>query len=356
MGIKSNWNTFLKSICNDIFESKHISEYAYKKIAIDISLYLHKFKAICGDRWLDAFINLIVKLRENDVHCVFVFDGKAPPEKGTEQNKRREERNKMRIKLQELEEAYQNFIDTHEVDECIQSMYDKRRVKTPNDILDKDWIEKKIESKKSQLYSISEEDIMKAKELFDILEVPYITAESEAEKLCSKICIDGNVEAVLSEDTDVMTYNTPVFITKFDTSSGKCVVIKNENLLKGLELEKHQLVDLCIMCGTDYNMNIPKVGSKTAYKYIKKHGTIDEIKRNTKLDTSILKYERSRELFTQFDDCSYNLKDIKFCGQPSLDNIRKFFTENNVNVSVDKVYKHFSSVEELEFEIQSDSE
>lgn len=356
MGIKSNWNTFLKSVCNDIFEENHISKYAYKKTAIDISLYLHKFKAICGDRWLDAFVNLITKLRENDVHCIFVFDGKAPPEKEAEQRKRRDEREKMRVKLQEIENAFDIFKESGNIEECIQTMFDRRRNKTDTDKLDELWIQKKIESKKSQLYTISEDDILKAKELFDILKIPYITAKGEAEKLCSKLCIDGCVNAVLSEDTDVMAYNTPVFITKFDSATGNCVVIRNENLLEGLDLNKSQLVDLCIMCGTDYNTNIPKVGSKTAYKYIKKHGNIDEIKKNTKLDTSILKYERSRELFTTFDDCTYDIKDIKFCGQPYKSKIYEFFSNNNVNISVDKVYICFSPEEELEFVIESESE
>ena len=95
MGIKSSFNKFLRDICPEIFEEIHISEYAYKKVAIDISLYLHKFKAVCGDRWLSAFINLIACLRRNEVHWVFIFDGKAPQEKEMERAKRHENREKM---------------------------------------------------------------------------------------------------------------------------------------------------------------------------------------------------------------------------------------------------------------------
>ena len=79
----------------------------------------------------------------------------------------------------------------------------------------------------------------------------------------------------------------------------------------------------------------------------------DELYPPTKED---LKYERSRELFTTFDDCKYDIKDIKFCGQPSKDKIDKFFNENNINVSVGKVYTCFSPEEELEFVIDSESE
>ena len=105
MGIKSSFNNFLRETCPDVFEPVHISEYSFTKVAIDISLYMHKFKAVCGDRWLSAFINLIASLRRNEIHCVFIFDGSAPPEKSGEQAKRRDNREKLDHQLYELEEA-----------------------------------------------------------------------------------------------------------------------------------------------------------------------------------------------------------------------------------------------------------
>ena len=83
MGIKS-LNKFLRKNCINIFEEIHISEYAYKKVAIDISLYLYKFKRSCGDTWLSVFLNLICCLRKNEIHCVFIYDNGAPPEKDLE--------------------------------------------------------------------------------------------------------------------------------------------------------------------------------------------------------------------------------------------------------------------------------
>ena len=72
MGI-ANLNTFLRKHCPDVFKEIHISEYAYKKLAIDTSLFLCKFKAICGDRWLTAFVNLVSCLRRNEIHCDFLM-------------------------------------------------------------------------------------------------------------------------------------------------------------------------------------------------------------------------------------------------------------------------------------------
>ena len=348
MGLKSSFNKFLRNTCPEVFEAIHISEYAYKKVAIDISLYLHKFKAVCGDRWLSAFINLIACLRRNEVHCVFIFDGKSPPEKETERAKRREDREKMEKRLYELEEAFEEYHKTGVVAKCLSDFYTQRH--SPKRLLgkigervDMGWVKSKIEQRRNQLYNISPKDFDYAKDLFRILKVPFYTAPWEAEKMCSKLCLDGKVDAVLSEDTDVVAYAAPMFLTKIDTATDTCVRISHEALLKGLELTPKQLLDLCIMCGTDYNPNIPRVGSKTAYKRITQHGGIEQIARDTSLDTSVLNHVRVRELFTDFED--YKLDTIPFCGTPDFDKLEKFVFAHHVQVNIKKLRKDFTHKE-----------
>jgi len=343
MGIKSNFNKFLRETCPEVFESIHISEYGFQKVAIDISLYLHKFKAVCGDRWLSAFINLIACLRRNEIHCVFIFDGKAPVEKEIERAKLREDREKQEQKLYELEEAFYNYQKTGVVANCLTSLCERR--KSPKRLLGKKsgvdvkWIEDKIQQKRNQMYSISSVDFELSKDLFKILNVPFYTAPWEAEKMASKLCIDGLVDAVLSDDTDVMAYASPVFLTKLNTSSDNCVRVTNKALLQGLELDAKKFLDFCIMCGTDYNSNIPRVGSKTAYKRILQHGGIDEIAAETRLDTSILNHKRGRQLFTEFED--YKIKSIPYCGQPDFPKLETFVIKHGVYVNIEKLRKDF---------------
>lgn len=347
MGLKSGWNNFLRDTCPEVFEEIHISEYGFKKVAIDISLYMHKFKAVCGERWLSAFINLISSLRRNEIHCVFIFDGKAPPEKKGEQDRRRTDRKKMEKQLCELEQAFKEYQKTGVIEKILSDLYSRRR--SPSHVrllgkkagrgVDMEWVEKKLEQRRNQLYDIGPDDFEKAKVLFGILKVPFYTAPWEAEKMCSKLCIDGKVDAVLSEDTDVMAYAAPVFLTKFDSSKDTCVRIQNNALMEGLELDAKQLLDLCIMCGTDYNPNIPRVGSKTAYKHILKHGSLDQITEKTNIDTSMLNYKRVIQLFTEFEN--YGLESIPFCGQPDFEKLQQFIIKYNVQVNIEKLYKDF---------------
>lgn len=347
MGIKSNFNKFLKDTCPQVFNDIHLSELSFQKVAIDISIYVHKYKAVCGDRWLSSLLNLIVSLRRNELHCIFVFDGKAPPEKVSEQQKRREEKDKMEDKLYILEQALDKYYKTGDVDSCLKDLYNKRRSPSRKTLMCKkkginmNWVINKIEQKRSQLYSISSADFENVRVMLDILNVPYITAPDEAEKLCAKLCIDGDVSAVLSEDSDVIAYGCPLFCTKIDTSKDTCVMIKCDDVLSGLELDYNSFLDFCILCGTDYNSNIPKVGSKTSYKYITKYKTIENIEENEEIDVSILNFVRVRELFSQFADDIY---DIPFCGKPDFDKLQEFMRCNNLpQMNFENLKKHFTT-------------
>jgi 5'-3' exonuclease len=351
MGIK-NLNKFLQTKCPTIFEYTHLSFYAYKKIAIDISLYLHKFKAVCGERWITAFINLIISLRRNEIHCVFIFDGKAPPEKDLERAKRGEEKEKLELNMYKFDEAMNEYENTGNVSEILRQLWIKRRpshsLNLPKRLLGQDvdkidmvWIKNKIEQKRNQIIDISEQDIVIVKQLFDIMNVPYYTATGEAEKLCAKLCRNELVYAVLSEDTDLIAYQTPRFLTKIDTSEDTCILLEYNNILGELNLTTSQMIDLCIMCGTDYNANIPRVGSQTAYKYIQTHGTIEEISKNMKLDINILNHIRGRELFTTWDPD--NITSIPYCGKPNIIELKKFISDNSININVDSFSDIFES-------------
>jgi len=348
MGIK-NLNQFLRGKCPEIFVETHISEFAYKKLAIDISLYLHKFKAAAGDRWLQAFLNFVVCLRRNNVHCTFIYDGQAPPEKAIEQADRRESQQKLIENVQILEQELELYNITGEVGLSIQNLWEKK--KSPpetrllssklSDGIDMKWVQSKIESKMSQIIHITENDILLTKNLFDILNVPYFTAPCEAEKLCSLLCKDGRVDAVLSEDTDILAYGCPIFLSKIDSKNDTVIMVEYTKVLSSLSLSSSQFLDLCIMSGTDYNKNIPKIGNVTSYKKILQYGSIEELEKKENLDTSILNYIRVRELFTQFKDDG--ITKISFCGIPKYEDLIQFSQLHNLHINIPKLKSSFET-------------
>lgn len=351
MGIK-NLSKFLRTKFPEVYEDIHISEYHFKRVAIDTSLYLCSYKALYNDPndpsnmsgWLSAFVKLVACLRENEVHCVFVYDSGYPPEKEAEKKDRYEQREKMVERMCKLEEAIDLYNTTGEATQYLIDFQKRRKIAQPSMLkegqitINIKAIEYALEKTKKQLFNITPADYEASRKLFDILDVPYLYAPMEAETLCADLCLQGQVDAVLSEDTDVLTYGAPVFLTKFDPRSGTCKRIIHTDMLEKMDLSKDQFIDFCIMCGTDYNKNIFRVGPNKAYDYIHEHKTIEEVDKNTKLDISILNHVRVRELFKDYEKSTVK---VSYCGEPDFSLLQQFLVKKNVRINVDILYKSF---------------
>jgi 5'-3' exonuclease len=227
-----------------------------------------------------------------------------------------------------------------------------------------------LEKLQSQQISITSDDMALLKDMFRVLQVPSILAHGEGEALASALCVNGLVDLVASEDTDVLAYGAPLVISKINTSAETCIELRHADLLEKMELSHEQFRDLCIMCGTDYNRNMPGVGPDTSFKLIYSHGSIEEIAKLPKYDVSILKYDRVRELFG-VENCVFVLASlpqgesvkivkeheqgvkkymaVPYCGKPSESAVQQWCWRNNVRIHVGNLVSSFSR-KELMFE------
>lgn len=345
MGI-NNLNKFIKSKFPNCQTPVHLSKYRYKIIAIDTSNYMYRYKCAYGDRWLSAFVSLVMCLRSNDIHCVFVYDTKAPVEKTRERAKRKKQRDDLASNISSLENALRKFQNTGIADECLVSIMNK--TKQPRllgdnntNIIHIELIEEEIEKKKKQNVSIISQDFDLTRELFEIMKVPYLNAEAEAETLCSQLCLLGYVDGVLSEDTDVLAYGSKIFLNKINTYEHTCIEVDYETLLQDMEFTSEQFLDFCIMCGTDYNDNIPNIGAVKAYNLLKHYDRLDDIEHivcnteNEKLSREleccrkgidILNFHHIRKMFRPSLD---NIEKISYCAKPDFQKLHVFLAENN---------------------------
>jgi len=346
MGIKS-LHKLLRKYAGNAYVKIHLTEFAFKKIAIDMSLYMCKYKAICGDDWITAIVNLVVCLRENEVHCVFIFDGKAVDDKDEERQRRLDEREKRTDIVVELEIALDLYHETGEIGNVLVKLHDKIREKScqqsllgnASHAIDMKIVCEEIRKKRSQLLNISREDYDTMRELFDILSIPHFTAPTEAETMCSDLCKRGLVDAVLSEDTDVLAYGANVLLMEINPFKHTCVRIDRDVFLKLIGLNYSSFLDVCIMCGTDYNKNISGIGPERAYKLIAKHGNIDSVEQNEGIDVSILKHKRTREIFTKYEQVDVK---IPHCGSPCVEKLDAFFQKRFIKISTQRIHRAFT--------------
>lgn len=343
MGIKS-LNDFMRKKCPDVYVDVHISQFRNKKIAIDTSLYMYHYKALAGDNWLNSFLRMILCMRENNVHPIFIYDNGCPKEKLREREKRRESKEKEQERIINIELALEKYEMYNTVDQILIDFQNKRRIKpvgflSSNNTINIPEIQNALDKMKSRMFEVTQEDFDKTKELFDSFNIPYMDAYVEAETMCSDLCKQGKVDAVLSEDTDILAYGCPVFLSKFNAYSGECVSIKIDDVLEQLELTYEQFLDFCIMCGTDYNDNIKGIGPMNSYRLIQEHKNIDNLgdenkSGKDKKNICELNHIRVRELFLDYK--RYD-GDIPYCDMINYDDIQKFMIKNNFYIDTDNV-------------------
>ncbi len=336
MGIK-NLSKFIRTHYKSSAAKLDLKSLRFKKIAIDTSIFMCKFKATAGDDWLVSFVSMICSFRKLDIHPIFVFDNGAPPEKSVERQKRDDAKRKQRERIQKFEQAIEKYHDSHHPCDFLQKEYDAEMKRDGGasllrrDIFRIDVMADKLRRLKKHMFSIKPKDFETLRNLLDLLGIPWIMADLEAEKTCVNLIHHGLASAVMSEDTDCLPYKAPLFLSKINLRTMTAEGIRFETLLENLEFESDQFIDFCIMCGTDYNDNIPRIGVSKAFDLMRKYQSID----NLPLDESkvrILNHKASRRLFKTFKPLPPDkIAKIRFCrGMPQSIEVAAFLFKHNL--------------------------
>ena len=227
MGIK-NLTTIIRHNAPNGINKIHLSEYRGKIIAIDTSIYLYKY--IYNGNCLDGFVKQILRLFRNKIIPLYVFDGKPPEEKKEILNDRKQKRDQLILKKEELEEILEKIekIENNKKDiSIIKQTLSNDIIEEPLDTeiskeslyteMSKEEIETEIKKINKRIIKVSYIDIENCKKLFNLFGVPYIVSDGEAEDLCSQLCSNGYVHGCMSEDTDILANGGLLFLRDFNS-------------------------------------------------------------------------------------------------------------------------------------------
>ncbi|GHV50389.1 endonuclease [Spirochaetia bacterium] len=344
MGVK-NLSKFIKKY--DVTFTMPFKDLKFKTIAIDTPILMYKYISVNANKinepfynkyeWVWSFIYFIHCLRENDITPVFILEGKAPEEKKEIQNIRKNQRKQIREKTIALEESLQVYKDTGNLDESLKTEMDKLFLIGNDDSLYM-ALYKHIQKRHRYDVEITIQDYKIFNILLKILGISYFKAPHEAEALCAYVKNKEWVDMIYSTDTDVLTYGCSDLIIDIDTSNKTFTVIDGKKLLKILDMNNDMFLDFCIMCGTDYNKNIPKIGIETAFKLIKQYKSIDNIPMNV----DILNHNFIRNIFKNYSytEDYEKFKDIRY-GQAQLRLLTYLLTTLNINIDISYLTKGF---------------
>jgi len=104
--------------------------------------------------------------------------------------------------------------------------------------------------------------------------ITFVESDYEAEECISRLVNSGLVDYGLSNDSDLFMYQCKKILRKMDYCDPdlKCQLFETEIVMKGLNLNRESLIDLCIALGTDYNKPLKNIPYKKIYQYILTYG------------------------------------------------------------------------------------
>ncbi|RHY21011.1 hypothetical protein DYB36_011251 [Aphanomyces astaci] len=219
-----------------------------RSVAIDASMALYQFLVAvrsngehggaaqmltndAGDvtSHIQGMFNRTIRLMENGLKPVYVFDGKPPVMKGGELAKRTERRQTAQDNLKTATEEG-NVEDIEK--------FNKRLVRaTPQHNSDCKELLAYVMLISSKLHLTDAHDR-------SLMGVPFINAPCEAEATCAALAKHNKVFASGTEDMDVMTFGTPVLFRRLTIAASRklpILEIKLDKVLAELELSYEQI-------------------------------------------------------------------------------------------------------------------
>uniref|UniRef100_A0A8C4NFP2 Flap endonuclease 1 n=1 Tax=Eptatretus burgeri TaxID=7764 RepID=A0A8C4NFP2_EPTBU len=261
-----------------------IKTYFGRKIAIDASMSIYQFliavrqdgNVLMNDdgettSHLMGLFYRTIRMVENGIKPVFVFDGKPPQMKSGELAKRAERRADAEKQLAQAQEAGEM---------------------------------ENVEKFNKRLVKVTSQHNEECKHLLTLMGIPYVDAPCEAEASCAALVKEGKVYATATEDMDSLTFGTSILLRHLTASEAKKLPIQEfhfSKILQELNLTHEQFVDLCILLGCDYCESIRGIGPKRAIELVRQHKSIEEIIKNVDKSKYTVPegwlYREARQLF-----------------------------------------------------------
>ena len=288
MGIRS-LNTLIKKYSPDSVSEKSSKCYSGKKVAIDCSILIYKYVHMSKvpNSHIIGFANRINYYLKNDVLPIFVFDGTPPEAKKNVLQKRQYNRKKIEDKISDLKKSIN--------DETTES--------------ETNHINSEVKRLSNQIVYVNKYHIEECKNFLKYTGIPYIQADGEAEKTCVYLKKINEVDYVVSDDTDTLTFGCESVLKT--NIKDKIQELSLSKILKDFEMSYTEFVDFSILCGCDYCPYIPSVGPQTAFALIKKHKNLESVIALNKYKIGPdFDYVTARKLFTNYEEIKVNSKDM----------------------------------------------
>ena len=217
--------TFISTLNDRSIKEQNLKMFAGKTIAVDISIYLYRFKEM-GNLLENIYLMCSI-FRYYNITAVFIFDGKPLKIKNETAKKRKQEKKDAQLEFQNLKYQFNNA----------------QREERKN-------IELKMDMLRKKFISITKDDIKQTQKLLNVYGMTYVMAKREADELCG--ALNKEIYACLTEDTDIMAYGCSRIFRYFSLIKHTVVVYDMAQIRYNLQMSLSEFQELCVCSGNDY--------------------------------------------------------------------------------------------------------
>ncbi|KAB8258200.1 flap endonuclease 1 [Aspergillus pseudonomiae] len=346
MGIKHLYQVIAEN-APDAVKAGDIKNHFGRKVAIDASMSIYSFliavrsegQQLMSDTGettshLMGMFYRTLRMVDNGIKPLYVFDGAPPKLKSGELAKRT-------ARKAEATEAHEEAKETGTAEDV--EKFSRRTVRVTRD------------------------HNAECKKLLKLMGIPYIDAPTEAEAQCAVLARAGKVYAAASEDMDTLCFEAPILLRHLTFSEQRkepILEIHLSRVLEGLDMDRNQFIDLCILLGCDYLEPIPKVGPNTALKLIREFGSLEKVVEHMESDPKKKyvipedwPYQDARELFLNPDVREASHPDCDFKWEaPDIEGLVEFlvkdkgFNEDRVRNGAARLQKNLKTAQQSRLE------
>ena len=254
----------LLPLLKSIHKPATLKKFAGQTIGIDAYGWLHRGTVACAielatgrptTKYVDFAMSRVRMLLDFGVTPYLVFDGDAIPSKAGTNAERRKRR----------EESLAAGLELYKAGRVSQAHQELQKAAGVTPLMARQFID---ELKRNN--------------------IQYVVAPYEADAQLAYLEQKGIINGVLSEDSDLLVFGVKRLLTKLN-QYGECVEIERADFANCKELSLAGWTDtmfrrMAILSGCDYLTNIPKMGLKTSYRYVRKYKDTERLLRMVALE------------------------------------------------------------------------
>lgn len=156
---------------------------------------------------------------------------------------------------------YRDIINTELEEKSLEELQNELKIQKESLSLERN----KLERVGASITTSMNED---CKQLLRLFGIPYIESPMEAEAQCAFLNQVEMTDGVITDDSDIWLFGGKTIYKNFFLQKKVVMEFKQESIEEKFHLDRNKMIQLAMLCGSDYTIGVKNVGAVTALEIL----------------------------------------------------------------------------------------